>query len=145
MDYTNVFESQGPGLQQVANSLQIMKQDYKGPSGVNPYGESQSSVDAKSTFVDTQSDLRNLSRPLSKNIFKQYQPSETRESESSSLDEFYAPSKVQHISPSFDFREFGINRWEWLPIDPQKNAVEPFRRLGDNTVLQTLDAHKTHC
>ena len=30
MNYTDVFESQGPGLQQVANSLNIMKQDYKG-------------------------------------------------------------------------------------------------------------------
>ena len=27
--------------------------------------------------------------------------------------------------PAFDLKEYGINRWEWLPIDPQKNAVEP--------------------
>tara|TARA_B100001094_G_scaffold333230_1_gene409658 strand:- start:396 stop:833 length:438 start_codon:yes stop_codon:yes gene_type:complete len=145
MNYTDVFESQGPGLQQVANSLNIMKQDYKGPSGVNPYGESQASPDSQTTLIEAQSDLRNLSRPLSKNFFKQYQPDETTQTSGSSLDDYYKPSKVQHISPSFDFREFGINRWEFLPIDPQKNAVEPFRRLGENTVLQTLDAHKTHC
>ena len=50
---------------------------------------------------------------------------------------------MEHCSEIF--KEFGINRWQWLPIDPQKNAVEPFRRLGENTVLETLDAHQTLC
>ena len=48
-------------------------------------------------------------------------------------------------NPAFDLKEFGINRWEWLPIDPQANAVEPFRRIGENTVLDTLDNHTTLC
>ena len=39
----------------------------------------------------------------------------------------------------------GINRWEPLFFDPQKNAIEPFRRIGDNTILATLDQHVSEC
>ena len=39
----------------------------------------------------------------------------------------------------------GINRFDFLPFDPQKNSVEPFRRLGENTVLEVLDKHETDC
>ena len=39
----------------------------------------------------------------------------------------------------------GINRWEPLFFDPQKNAIEPFRRIGNNTVLHTLDQHVNEC
>jgi len=33
----------------------------------------------------------------------------------------------------------GFNRWENLFFDPQKNAVEPFLRIGENTVNSNLD------
>ena len=39
----------------------------------------------------------------------------------------------------------GFNRWEPLFFDPQKNSIEPFRRLGENTVLHTLDQHVNEC
>ena len=39
----------------------------------------------------------------------------------------------------------GFNRWEPLFFDPQKNCIEPFRRMGDNTVLHTLDQHVQDC
>lgn len=35
----------------------------------------------------------------------------------------------------------GINRWEPLFFDPQKNCIENFRRGGENSVLNTLDAY----
>lgn len=34
----------------------------------------------------------------------------------------------------------GINRWEPLFFDPQKNCLENFTRGGENSVLNTLDA-----
>ena len=49
------------------------------------------------------------------------------------------------FSENYTLKEYGINRWELLPIDPQKNAIEPFEREGKNTVLETLDAHTTNC
>ena len=59
--------------------------------------------------------------------------------------DYFEQNNSRLSDPAFDLKEFGINRWQWLPIDPQKNAVEPFRRLGENTVLETLDAHQTLC
>ena len=46
---------------------------------------------------------------------------------------------------AFELKGVGINRWEPLFFDPQKNAVEPFRRIGDDTVLNTLDTHVEEC
>ena len=39
----------------------------------------------------------------------------------------------------------GINRFDFLPFDPQKNSIEPFRRIGENTVLEVLDKHENDC
>ena len=46
---------------------------------------------------------------------------------------------------AYELSGVGINRWEPLFFDPQKNAVEPFRRIGENTVLQSLDKHVSEC
>ena len=46
---------------------------------------------------------------------------------------------------AFELKGVGINRWEPLFFDPQKNSIEPFRRIGDNTVLHTLDQHVSDC
>ena len=39
----------------------------------------------------------------------------------------------------------GWNRWQYLFFDPQKNCIEPFPRIGTNSVLQTLDTHQSMC
>jgi|TARA_B110000971_G_scaffold221133_1_gene267046 hypothetical protein len=39
----------------------------------------------------------------------------------------------------------GINRWEPLFFNPQKNTIEPFARIGENTVLKGLDAYSENC
>tara|TARA_B110000977_G_scaffold180526_1_gene240246 strand:- start:111 stop:386 length:276 start_codon:yes stop_codon:yes gene_type:complete len=35
----------------------------------------------------------------------------------------------------------GVNRWEPLFFNPQKNCIENFRRGGENSVLNTLDTY----
>jgi len=35
----------------------------------------------------------------------------------------------------------GINRWEPLFFDPQKNCIENFKRGGENSVLESLDTY----
>jgi len=49
--------------------------------------------------------------------------------------------------PVNDFTKIGsgINRWQHLFFDPQKNSIEPFRRIGENTVLPLLDTHAKEC
>ena len=39
----------------------------------------------------------------------------------------------------------GINRWEPLFFDPQKNSIEPFQREGMNTYLSSIDNHVKSC
>lgn len=153
MDYNKAFHEQqnkllndqsiGPGLYQLDESLKTKKPVYPWAAGTNVSQENQNTFD----LTDIQSDLQNLGRPLTKNIFADYTPMESKV-ESKSIyteDGFFNQAYTRLDNPTFDLREFGINRWQWLPIDPQKNAIEPFRRLGENTVQQVLDAHVTTC
>ena len=39
----------------------------------------------------------------------------------------------------------GWNRWQYLFFDPQKNCIEPFPRIGNDSVNQILDSHKAMC
>jgi len=39
----------------------------------------------------------------------------------------------------------GINRWEPLFFNPQKNCIEPFDRSGINTNLLSLDKYSLEC
>ena len=46
---------------------------------------------------------------------------------------------------AFELSGVGINRWEPLFFNPQKNCIEPFRRNGENTILFSLDKHAKEC
>ena len=98
-------------------------------------------------FFDVDSELKNITRKLSNNPKEQYIPGTQG-----------APVEMKHFKDggyhqtssrltnnAFELKGVGINRWEPLFFDPQKNAVEPFRRIGDNTVLNTLDTHVEEC
>ena len=39
----------------------------------------------------------------------------------------------------------GINRWDYLFFTPQKNSVEPFQRIGENSHLAVSDKHRSEC
>ena len=137
-------QSRGPGIYQMDNSLKTNKPAYPWAPGSST---SRSDQAPAPDLVDIQSDLRNLDRPLTKNIFEVYSPftNKTFQEPIYGKGDYFDQVNSRLSDPAFDLKEFGINRWEWLPIDPQKNSVEPFRRLGENTVLETLDAHQTLC
>jgi hypothetical protein len=154
MEYSKAFDekqnkllddqSRGPGLYQLDESLRTNKPAYAWSPGTNVSREDKAPT---GNLTDVQSDLRNLGRPLTKNIFGEYSPydSKTFNEPIHGDDGFFEQVNSRLSDPAFDLKEYGVNRWEWLPIDPQKNAVEPFRRIGDNSVLQVLDNHKTSC
>ena len=137
-------QSRGPGIYQMDNSLKTNKPAYPWAPGSST---SRSDQAPPADLVDIQSDLQNLDRPLTKNIFEVYSPftNKTFQEPIYGKGDYFDQVNSRLSDPAFDLKEFGINRWEWLPIDPQKNSVEPFRRLGENTVLETLDAHQTLC
>jgi len=137
-------QSTGPGLYQMEESLKTSKPAYPWAPGSNT---SREGLGPASNLVDVQSELNNLDRPLTKNIFEDYSPftEKTFQEPIYGKGDYFEQNNSRLSDPAFDLKEFGINRWEWLPIDPQKNSIEPFRRIGENTVLDTLDAHKTVC
>ena len=154
MDYIRAFNEQqnkllndqakGPGLYQLDESLRTSKPAYAWAPGSNVSREDKA---PSGELTDIQSDLLNITRKESKNIYLQYSPYENKTFQQPihGDDGFFEQVNSRLSDPAFDLKEYGINRWEWLPIDPQKNAVEPFRRIGENTVLATLDNHETSC
>lgn len=154
MEYNRAFDEQqnkllndqsrGPGLYQLDKSLRNNKPAYAWAPGTNVSREDKA---PSPELTDIHSDLLNITRKESKNIYLQYSPYESKTFQSPIYGEdgFFDQVNSRLSDPAFDLKEYGINRWQWLPIDPQKNAVEPFRRIGENTVLGVLDNHETHC
>lgn len=133
--------SVGPGLYRLNESLKQNTPAYPWAPGSYTTRESEGILPEE---IDIESDLNNLSRPLTNDISKQYSPMDNKlvQKQLYSKDGFFNQSENTNLTnPAFNLKEFGINRWEYLPINPQSNVIEPFPREGINTVLQTLDAH----
>lgn len=99
-----------------------------------------------SKFTDIESNLKLLNFPLTNNPSKKYSPDKSEKTiDIFKEDGFFNSEYVSQVNNPLDLKEQGINRFQFLHLDPQKNAIEPFLRLGNNTVLETLDNHKTFC
>ena len=98
-------------------------------------------------FMDVDSELKNITRPLTNNPQQKYIPGqENKEQKMIHFDDgFFDQESSRLRNNGFELKGIGINRWEPLFFDPQKNAIEPFRRIGDNTILATLDQHVQEC
>ena len=132
--------SVGPGMHQLEESLRTSKVAYPWAPGSNISREDQGGA---GDLIDVQSELNNLSRPLTKDISKEYSPFTAQQFNKPiyGKGQYFDQVNSRISDPAFDLKEFGINRWEHLQINPQDNCIEPFRRLGVNTVLDTLDKH----
>tara|TARA_B100000123_G_C25696166_1_gene413137 strand:- start:654 stop:1121 length:468 start_codon:yes stop_codon:yes gene_type:complete len=98
-------------------------------------------------FFDTESEIKNITRKLSNNPKEQYIPGTQGDEVKMKhfKDNGYHQISSRLTNNAFELKGIGINRWEPLFFDPQKNAIEPFRRIGNNTVLNTLDQHVNDC
>ena len=98
-------------------------------------------------FFDTESELKNITRPLSNAPQEKYIPGPTDKSNSMIHfdDGGFHQESSRLTNNAFELKGVGITRWEPLFFDPQKNSIEPFRRLGEDTVLHTLDQHVSEC
>ena len=138
--------SLGPGMYRLNDSKLRNKISYPWSPTVQLQKVGGSVMDQN--FIDVSSELRNLTRPLSNNPYKQYIPG--KEDQSYSMihfdDGFFEQNNTRLTNNSFELKGVGINRWQPLFFDPQKNCIEPFeRRNGVNTVLNTLDKHVKDC
>ena len=98
------------------------------------------------TLTDVESNLKLLNFPLTNNPQKKYAPDKgIKPVDLFKEDGFFNSESVNQINNPLDLKEQGINRFQFIHLDPQENVIEPFPRFGNNTVLETLDNHKTLC
>ena len=137
--------SMGPGMYRLNDAKLRNKISYPWSPTVQLQTIGGSVMDQN--FIDISSELRNITRPLTNNPNKKYIPG--KEDKSYSMihfeDGFFEQESTLLTNNAFELKGVGFNRWEPLFFDPQKNSIEPFRRIGENTVLETLDQHVKDC
>ena len=93
---------------------------------------------SNSKFMDVNSEILNITRPLTKDVNSVWTGgSVIDEVEFKGLNFSSKYSRLDE--PAIELRGQTKNRWIVLPIDPQENAIEPFKRLGTNTHLSLVD------
>ena len=138
--------SRGPGLYRLEDSKLRNKISY--PWATNVRIQNMGGSVFGENFIDVKSKLDRLDYPLSKNPELQYSPLDENLSNEMIHFEDGGPPEQENTyltNNPFELKGVGINRFEILQIDTQKNAIEPFRRIGENTVLVTLDRHVQEC
>ena len=138
--------SMGPGMYRLDDAKLRNKISY--PWAPNVQLQKMGGSVMNQNFIDVESEIHRLHRPLSNVPSLQYMPLD--ENESYDMVQFQdggpqAEESTRLSNNAFELKGVGINRFDWLPFDPQKNCVEPFRRLGENTVLFSLDKHGKEC
>ena len=95
---------------------------------------------SNSKFMDVNSEILNITRPLTKDVKGNWTGGsviDDVEFKDSNLSSKYS----RMDEPAFELRGQTKNRWIELPLNPQENVIEPFERLGSNTHLALVD-HK---
>jgi hypothetical protein len=88
-----------------------------------------------STKTDVESDLRNVARPSARVRCGQYEPEQGAALAADLVampETSFRQFATQQIDPTCTARATGINRWEWLPENPQERVMVPFEFLVDS-------------
>ena len=96
---------------------------------------------SNSKFMDVNSEILNITRPLTKDvkgIWTGGSVMDDVEFKDSNLSSKYS----RMDEPAFELRGQTKNRWIELPLNPQENIIEPFKRLGTNTHLTLVDHYQ---
>ena len=94
-----------------------------------------------SKFMDVNSEILNITRPLTKDVKGNWTGGsviDDVEFKDSNLSSKYS----RMDEPAFELRGQTKNRWIELPLNPQENVIEPFERLGSNTHLGLVDHYQ---
>ena len=89
-------------------------------------------------FMDINSEILNITRPLSNNPLEKMVPimgNETLQLK----DGLFQTKNTLLDNPPFELRGQTKNRWIELPQNPQENVIESFERNGQNTHLTLID------
>ena len=91
-----------------------------------------------SKFMNINSEILNITRPLTKDANGLWTGGSVVDDVE--FKDLKFSSKYSRLDePAFELRGQTKNRWFELPINPQENTIEPFKRLGSNTYLSLID------
>ena len=93
---------------------------------------------SNSKFMDVNSEILNITRHLTKDVNSVWTGGSVID-EVEFKDLNFSSKYSRLDEPAIELRGQTKNRWIVLPIDPQENAIEPFKRLGTNTHLSLVD------
>lgn len=122
-------------------NLDTVKVDTESIFPYDPYIKYNNSGLFRNTngdFIEKNSEILNITRPLTNNPLGKIPPSLYSENIQLSDGLFQTKSTLLD-SPPMELRGQVKNRWIELPQNPQENAIEPFKRLGTNTHLTLVD------
>ena len=124
-------------------NLNTVKVDTESIFPYDPYIKYNNSGIFRNTngdFIDKNSEILNITRPLSNNPLEKLPPSSVVPEQFVQLkDGLFQTKNTLLDSPPMELRGQVKNRWIELPQNPQENAIEPFKRLGVNTHLTLID------
>ena len=101
------------------------------------------SINQNMSLIDTESDLYNIVNVNSNDPNKKYIPDPDKNIDYLDLDDGFFHSKNSLLTnPPSELRGIAKNRFYNLFKDPQKTAIEPFKRLGEDTYLGILDNYE---
>ena len=101
------------------------------------------SINQNMSLIDTESDLYNIVNVNSKDPNKKYIPDPDKKIDYLDLkDGFFQTENSLLTNPPSELRGIAKNRFYNLFKDPQKTAIEPFKRIGEDTYTSILDDYK---
>ena len=95
-------------------------------------------------FIDVNSEILNITRPLSNDPSEKWMPGmlEPINQEEHLKYGLFRVKNNRLDNPTMELRGRVKNRWIELHQDPQENSIEPFERNGINTHLKLVDHYK---
>ena len=132
-------ETMGPGLYMLDISKKLNSVAYPWAPTVR-LQKMGASINSDMSLIDTESDLKNIVNINSNDPNKKYKPDPNKKINYKDLPDgfFHEESSLLNNPPS-ELRGLAKNRFYQLYHDPQKYAVEPFRRLGEDTYQTIID------
>ena len=93
-------------------------------------------------LIDIHSQMLNMDKHLTKDLI--YNSFEKKQNTISPVGELNTVN-TRLSTPTCLSRGIGKNRWYNLSINPQDNSIEPFNRIGENTVNHLIDNYSYNC
>lgn len=136
-------EATGPGNYQINTPKVDCKKNCFYPSPYIRLDKTGVAECASKSLIDVDSELMLLNYPATKCPTEKYFPKEYCKNKELTMceDTFLQPEDTRISNRPCTLRGTGWNRWEWLCLDPQSFAVEPYNRDVQTRVI-VKDNHR---